>query len=134
MADQWQVFRKSFMVDRVDAPKAAAVNTELLWHTRDPLVVTVTFWPNKQSWAIGRDLLIGGFCDPTGDGDVRVSPLDESSNDLRLVLDAPSGHAEFRLDGDEVSSFLERTLAAVPLGAESYDLDAEARQLFGAES
>jgi hypothetical protein len=80
------------------------------------------------AWTFGRDLLIGGLVEPTGDGDVHVwTCLDERGLAALVVeLCSPAGDALVQFRPDDVASFSERMLSAVPEGEEPAHLDIDA--------
>ena len=64
-------------LELIDSTGAATpLETELSYDPRDPFAVTATFLTvaGQVRWTFGRDLLIGGLYEPTGDGDVHVWP------------------------------------------------------------
>ena len=64
-------------LELIDSTGAATpLETELSYDPADPFAVTATFLTvaGQVRWTFGRDLLIGGLFEPTGDGDVHVWP------------------------------------------------------------
>jgi hypothetical protein len=110
----------------------------LVYDTSDPYAVSVRFGTGATtvSWTFARDLLSGGLAEPTGDGDVHVwSCLDDRGFAvLALELCSPGGDALVQFRPDDVASFVERMLTAVPEGAESshFDVDALISDIMGA--
>lgn len=104
------------------------VSTCLTWFPADPIAVRAEFFNplngDSVEWFISRDLLAAGMLTPTGCGDVRVLP--PVGGMLRIVLDSPSGHADFSADADLIGDFLTRTYLACPGGEEFDALDVEA--------
>ncbi|WP_043194254.1 SsgA family sporulation/cell division regulator [Streptomyces sp. NRRL F-2664] len=98
------------------------------WSSRDPLCVEVTFHPpggRDVTWVIGRDLLDRGLRTLAGTGEVRVRPSAGPGREgqVLLRLGAVPPYALFALDRAALASWLERTWAAVPAGAEAERLD-----------
>jgi len=93
----------------------------------DPWAVEVVFGRQTETvrWLIGRDLLLQGMTDPVGEGDVQLAPSIDEYGRAAVVLElcSPHGRLATQLLTRELGSFLARTLAVVPEGAESIDLD-----------
>jgi hypothetical protein len=102
----------------------------LVYDTSDPYAVSVRFGTGATavSWTFARDLLSGGLCEPTGDGDVHVwSCLDDRGLAVLVVeLCSPGGDALVQFRPEDIASFVERMLTVVPEGAESCRLDVDA--------
>jgi len=79
-------------------------------------------------WVFGRDLLLEGLGEPTGDGDVHVWPsLDGRGRAVVLVeLCPPSGAALVQLRSAELARFVDRMVELVAPGNESDHLDVDA--------
>jgi hypothetical protein len=104
------------------------VTTRWTYDSSEPYALTVAFATERGrwvEWVFARDLLIDGLTEPTGEGDLRVSPDDVDPELLVLEIYAPSGSAIFSLDREDVEEFLAATLDLVPAGAESthFDID-----------
>jgi len=99
----------------------------LRYDPRDPWAVEFAFGrPGEEvRWLIGRDLLLVGRTDPIGQGDVIVSPSIDENGRAAVILElcSPSGRLIAQLSTRELSTFLDRTIAAVPPGTEEVDLD-----------
>lgn len=108
------------------------------YDSTDPYAVSATMETDslRITWSFARELLVGGLLEPTGDGDVHAWPcLDRHGRAaLALELSSDSGDALLELPTESVSGFLERSLAAVPVGTESdhLDLDALLEEIFAA--
>ncbi len=89
-------------------------------------------------WTFGRDLLIGGLYEPTGDGDVHVWPcLDNEGAPVVIIeLCSPDGEALVQARTGDMTAFVNRMVAAVAVGAESahLDVDAAISAIFTAEA
>ncbi|MFL6023634.1 MAG: SsgA family sporulation/cell division regulator [Marmoricola sp.] len=106
--------------------------------TADPYAVSILFHgePTPVRWTFARDLLIEGFYEPTGDGDVHVWPClsAEGSAVVILELNSPSGEVLIQVSSRAVSTFVRRMLSMVPEGAEGdlVDFDTELTELLSA--
>ena len=115
------------------------IQSELHYDPADPYAVTAVFLTGNSEvrWTFGRDLLLQGQSEPTGDGDVHVWPcMDADGGEVVLVeLCSPDGEALVQARAGELSSFLDRVTTAVPVGSESdlLDLDATVAAIFAAE-
>ena len=93
----------------------------------DPWAVWITFLgPGERvRWAVGRDLLLQGMTDPAGEGDIQLWPSIDENGRAAVVMElcSPDGRLVTQLLTNELYRFLTRTLAVVPLGTESIDLD-----------
>jgi hypothetical protein len=93
----------------------------------DPWAVWITFRGPRDDvrWAVGRDLLLQGMTDPAGEGDIQLWPSIDENGRAAVVMElcSPDGRLVTQLLTNELYRFLTRTLAAVPLGTESIDLD-----------
>jgi hypothetical protein len=105
------------------------------YNPADPYAVSVLFTdePVPVRWTFARDLLIEGFYEPTGDGDVHVWPClsPDGAAVVILELSSPSGEVLVQISSRSVSAFIHQMVAMVPPGAEEtlVDLDAEIAQL-----
>jgi hypothetical protein len=101
------------------------VSTRWAYDSSEPYAVTVAFATERGrwvEWVFARDLLIAGLTEPTGEGDLRISP-DADPDLLLLEIHAPTGSATFTLDRDDTADFLTRTLRVVPAGREAAHFD-----------
>ena len=93
----------------------------------DPWAVEIAFGRRGDEirWLVGRELLLTGRTDPVGEGDVLVSPSIDERGRASVILElcSPSGRLIAQLSTRELTSFLDRTVAAVPPGTEQVDLD-----------
>ena len=101
----------------------------------DPWAVWITFrGPNDEvRWAVGRDLLLQGMTDPAGEGDVQLWPSIDENGRAAVIMElcSPDGRLVTQLRTNELYRFLTRTLAVVPLGTESIDLDELVAEITG---
>ena len=118
-------------LELIDATGGATpLETELAYDPADPFAVSATFntVAGQVRWTFGRDLLIGGLYEPTGDGDVHVWPcLDDEANPVVIIeLCSPDGTALLQAPSRTVHDFVVRTLEVVPAGEESTHLALDA--------
>ena len=119
---------------------ATPLETEFGYDPKDPFAVTATFMTlaGQVRWTFGRELLIGGLDEPTGDGDVHVWPcMDTHGRPVVMIeLCSPDGEALVQGGTAEITSFVESMTALVMLGAEDVDVDVEAAitAIFAAEA
>jgi len=119
------------MLELVDPSGAVApLETELSYDPHDPLAISATFntIAGQVRWTFGRDLLIGGLYEPTGDGDVHVWPcLDNDGHSVVIIeLCSPDGEALVQARTVDITAFVEQMTAAVPQGDEGIYLDVDA--------
>jgi hypothetical protein len=117
---------------------ALPLAAELQYDARDPYAVVVVFDTARGlvRWCFGRDLLMTGLHEPTGDGDVHVWPCVNSDNRDVVVIELTSsdGCAMVQARLEDVSRFVDRFTALVAPGTESdhVDVDAAIVALLGA--
>jgi len=113
------------------------LDAEFEFSPADPFAVSVLFKgePVPVRWTFARDLLIDGFYEPTGDGDVHVWPCLSSDGRAVVILElvSPSGEVLIQVGSRELSTFIHRMVAQVPRGEESnlMDFDSELTALLG---
>ena len=106
--------------------------------TTDPYAVSILFQgePTPVRWTFARDLLIEGFYEPTGDGDVHVWPCLSAEGNAVVILElnSPSGEVLIQVSSRAVSTFIQQMLAMVPQGTEGelVDFDTELIELLSA--
>ncbi len=118
--------------------ESTALQADLVFDPADPFAVTMVFRNSTQEvrWTFGRELLVEGLYEPTGDGDVHVWPCLSSNGTAVVIVElcSPDGELLVQAHSRVVNSFVNRMLAAVPDGQESafVDFDTELAQLFAA--
>ncbi|MGH3470542.1 MAG: SsgA family sporulation/cell division regulator [Nocardioidaceae bacterium] len=129
---------RALTLELIDASGTATpLEAELRYETTDPYAVSAVFRTGESTvrWVFGRDLLMAGIFDPTGDGDVHVWPcLDARGHAVTIIeLSSPDGEALMQARSDDVSEFLRSTEKLVPIGDEEnhVDLDDVVAQLLG---
>jgi hypothetical protein len=109
---------------------SSLLGAELHYDVSDPYAVTMvlTAPSGHVVWVFGRDLLLGGLCEPTGDGDIHVWPSVDSYGRavVLLELSPPSGAALVQVRSGDLARFIDRTVALVAPGSESGRLDVDA--------
>jgi hypothetical protein len=114
------------------------LNAEFEYDPADPFAVSILFTdePVPVRWTFARDLLIEGFYEPTGDGDVHVWPClnTEGAAVVVLELSSPSGEVLVQVSSRALSQFIHQMVAMVPRGTEEtmVDLEAEIARLLSA--
>lgn len=132
---------QSLTLDLIDATGTATpMQADLHYDPRDPYAVTAVFMTaaGNVRWTFGRDLLLGGIYEPTGDGDVHVWPcLDTDGHSVVIIeLCSPDGEALVQANTGELTAFVKRITQVVAPGTEStlMDLDATIEAIFAAEA
>jgi hypothetical protein len=104
----------------------------------DPYAVSILFKgePVPVRWTFARDLLIEGFYEPTGDGDVHVWPCLSAEGHAVVILElnSPSGEVLVQVSSRPLADFIHRMLARVAQGAEAdmMDFDDELTEILSA--
>jgi hypothetical protein len=132
---------QSVTLELIDASGAATpMQADLNYDPRDPYAVTAVFMTGAGNvrWTFGRELLVEGLYEPTGDGDVHVWPcLDPDGHAVVIVeLCSPDGEALVQARTGDLTTFVDRMTALVPVGSESdlMDVDATISAIFAAEA
>jgi len=113
------------------------LDAEFEYNPADPYAVSILFSdePTPVRWTFARELLVEGFYEPTGDGDVHVWPClnTEGAAVVILELSSPSGEVLVQVGSRALSAFIHQMVAMVPSGSEAQhvDIDAEITQLLG---
>lgn len=113
-----------------DGPRVP-VPTQFGYRRGDPYAVHICFDTGEKGrvvWTFARELLTEGMRQPTGLGDVHLSPVRGPAGTarLRLGLSSPTGAATFELPRHEVARFLSATWTLVPPGTETDQLNLDA--------
>ncbi|WP_459973311.1 SsgA family sporulation/cell division regulator [Nocardioides pyridinolyticus] len=115
------------------------LSAEFGYDPTDPWAVWITFRgasgrsSEPVRWAVGRDLLMSGMTDPAGEGDIQLFPSVDENGRAAVVMElcSPDGRLVTQMRTSELYGFLVKTLAAVPLGTETVDLDLLVEALVG---
>lgn len=139
IAEAVQTITADMQMEFVDAEGTATpLAASFEFDPADPFAVSVLFKaePVPVRWTFARDLLIEGFYEPSGDGDVHVWPClsAEGSAVVILELNSPSGEVLVQVSSRAVSTFVQQMLSVVPQGAEAdlLDFDTELTALLSA--
>ncbi|MFE4594002.1 SsgA family sporulation/cell division regulator [Streptomyces laurentii] len=99
------------------------VPARLAYRTDDPYAIHIAFHTGSEypvHWTFARELLVEGVFRPCGHGDVRIWPTKVDGRSVILMaLSSPDGDALLEAPSAQVSTWLERTLRAVPPGTET---------------
>ncbi|MDQ6688559.1 MAG: SsgA family sporulation/cell division regulator [Actinomycetota bacterium] len=115
----------------------ASLEADFTFDPADPYAVTTVFKTasGAVSWTFGRDLVIHGIYEPTGDGDVHVWPCLSSTGVAVVIfeLSSPDGEVLVQAPSRDLVGFVTEMLASVPEGEESLyvDLDLALGNLLG---
>ncbi|AZM46255.1 SsgA family sporulation/cell division regulator [Streptomyces sp. WAC 06738] len=106
--------------------RSVPVPSRLTYRSSDPYAVHISFHIGSAApvrWSFARELLVEGVFRPCGHGDVRVWPTKSRSGSvICLALTSSDGDALIEAPAAAVSTWLERTLRAVPPGSERAQL------------
>jgi hypothetical protein len=137
----WTAVTQVVTLELIDAAGAATpLQTKLSYDPRDPFAMSATFLTvgGDVRWTFGRDLLIGGIVEPTGDGDVHVWPCTDNDAHPVVIIElcSPDGEALVQARTSDVITFVEKMTAAVPVGTEAanLDIDAAINAIFSADA
>jgi hypothetical protein len=110
-------------VDLIGPHGVAPVESEMQYDPLDPYAVTVVFHRvgHDVEWVFGRDLLIRGLHEPSGEGDVHLFPSVGPDGRAVVVLElrSPDGTALVEAPSRDVMGFLARTTHVVWPGTEA---------------
>lgn len=131
-----QVVTENVELEFVDLQgQASSLEADLVFDPADPYAVTMVFRTGVQEvlWTFGRELLLEGRYEPTGDGDVHVWPCLSSEGSAVVIIElcSPDGELLVQAGCRSVDRFISAVLGSVPDGHEStfLDFDDELTQL-----
>ena len=105
------------------------IEAELRYDPSDPYAVTTVFMTGTSQvrWTFGRELLLEGLYEPSGDGDVHVWPCLDSDGHAVVIIElcSPDGEALVQARAAELTAFVEKMTSSVAPGAESTYLDVD---------
>lgn len=111
----------------VEAEQDHALSADFSFNPADPWAVTMRLSSatGPVDWTFGRDLLLKGQYEPTGDGDVHVWPCLSAAGEAVVIIElvSPSGETLLQFPTRDVQDFVYASLDAVPLGSEHVDVD-----------
>lgn len=119
---------ESVTLDCVDgAGQTMTLPGELGYVSSDPYAVSTTFQTpgGDVVWTFARDLMVRGLTAPAGDGDVHVWPCLDAEGQAVVIIElhSPDGELLVQVATKDLYRFVNRTLAAVPIGTEGEHLD-----------
>jgi len=133
-----QVVTENVALEFVDPQgEATAIDADLVFAPADPYAVTMVFRTGLQEvrWTFGRELLMEGLYEPSGDGDVHVWPCLSSDGSAVVIIElcSPDGELLVQAHSRSVNRFVGAMLASVPDGQESafVDFDTELTAILG---
>ncbi|MEU8925701.1 SsgA family sporulation/cell division regulator [Kitasatospora sp. NPDC048545] len=98
---------------------------DVAWSYRpdDPYAIDLDFsaFQADAVWTISRDLLTAGIHKPVGEGDVHVTPFDDTR--MLIALAGSEGVALLATSAAEVDRFVTATTELVPAGSEHTRID-----------
>jgi hypothetical protein len=134
-----QAVTQTFLLELVDAKgDVTGLEADFRYDPADPFAVTAVFKTGSGpvSWTFGRELLVHGAYEPTGDGDVHVWPCLSADGTAVVIveLSSPEGQVLVQASSRDLAGFIGAMLASVPLGSEGdhVDVDTELAGLFTA--
>ncbi|MCW0216357.1 MAG: SsgA family sporulation/cell division regulator [Pseudonocardia sp.] len=105
----------------------APVVTRWTYTAQDPFAVTLAVRTRHDRWVewlVGRDLVLAGLSEATGDGDIRMSPqLVQGYDIVEIEIRSTDGRAVLEVDRDLLRHFVDSTAEMVPFGEESGRMD-----------
>src|ERR1700709_1018989 len=134
-----QVVTESVQLELVGPQgEATSIDADLVFDPADPYAVTMVFRTGVQEvlWTFGRELLVEGLYEPTGDGDVHVWPCLSSDGSAVVIIElcSPDGELLVQASSRNVTTFVSAMLDSVAAGQEStfVDCDDELAQILSA--
>ncbi|MFI9366481.1 SsgA family sporulation/cell division regulator [Kitasatospora sp. NPDC053057] len=93
------------------------------YRATEPHVVELDFtsYQAEAVWSLSRDLLLAGLHEPSGEGDVHVTPFDDTN--LLIALSGREGVALLAVPAGAVARFLATAVRLVPPGQEHAWID-----------
>jgi Streptomyces sporulation and cell division protein, SsgA len=132
---------QSITLELIDAAgRATPMHADLTYDPRDPYAVTAVFLTSAGNvrWTFGRELLIEGLYEPSGDGDVHVWPCLDADGRAVVIIElcSPDGEALVQANTGELTTFVEKMTAIVAPGNESdfVDVDGTIAAIFATEA
>ncbi|HET8602811.1 MAG TPA: SsgA family sporulation/cell division regulator [Marmoricola sp.] len=132
-----QAVSQTVSLELVDAEgDVTTLEADFCYQPSDPFAVTATFKTGggPVCWTFGRELLVHGTYEPTGDGDVHVWPClgADGAAVVIIELSSPEGQVLVQASSRDMAQLVTAMLASVPLGDEAafVDIDRELAGLF----
>jgi hypothetical protein len=123
-----QVVSETVELEFVDPQgEATSIEADLVFDPADPYAITMVFRTGAQEvhWTFGRELMVEGRYEPTGDGDVHVWPCLSSEGTAVVIVElcSPDGELLVQAPSRSVDHFVANMLRSVPDGQESAFVD-----------
>jgi hypothetical protein len=123
-----QVVSETVELEFVDPQgEATSIEADLVFDPADPYAITMVFRTGVQEvhWTFGRELMVEGRYEPTGDGDVHVWPCLSSEGTAVVIIElcSPDGELLVQAPARSVDQFVAAMLGSVPDGQESAFVD-----------
>jgi hypothetical protein len=123
-----QVVSETVELEFVDQQgEATSIEADLVFDPADPFAITMVFRTGVQEvhWTFGRELMVEGRYEPTGDGDVHVWPCLSSEGTAVVIIElcSPDGELLVQAPARDVDRFVGAMLRSVPDGQESSFVD-----------
>ena len=116
------------MISSTERP--SPIDAELRYDPRDPYAVSLLLRTGSApvTWIFGRELLSTGLDEPTGDGDVHISPCVDLFGRQVVMIEfrSPEGRALLQAPVADVAHFVTHAHRAVAPGRESGYVDIDA--------
>lgn len=132
-----QVVNQRVLLELVDAEGAVtSLEADFRYEPADPFAVTAVFKTGSGpvTWTFGRELLVHGTYEPTGDGDVHIWPCLSGDGTAVVIIElsSPEGQVLVQASSRDMARFVAAMLVSVPLGNETQhvDIDSELAGLF----
>jgi Streptomyces sporulation and cell division protein, SsgA len=115
-----------------------SLEADLVFDPADPYAITMNFRSGEHEvlWTFGRELIVQGRYEPTGDGDVHVWPCLSSEGKAVVIIElcSPQGEVLVQTATRNVDHFVTAMLTSVPEGQESafVDFDDELAEVLSA--
>ena len=120
-------------IGTTDAEVEQTLVAEFVYDAADACAVTMVIQTlsGPVHWTFGRELLVEGQYEPTGDGDVHVWPCLSACGEAVVIVElcSPVGETLLQFPTRSVQEFVYSSCETVPMGEEKVDVDAWLEQL-----
>jgi hypothetical protein len=117
----------------VQAEQDHTMVAEFVFDPADACAVTLVLQTSSGpvDWTFARELLVDGQYEPSGDGDVHVWPCVSACGEAVVIVEllSPVGETLLQFASRTVQEFVYSAAEAVPVGAETVDVDSWIEQL-----
>ncbi|QRP47415.1 SsgA family sporulation/cell division regulator [Amycolatopsis sp. FDAARGOS 1241] len=119
------VFMTARLLGSTKKPRYAGqeLRVWLCYDPADPYAVQLNFVAGggkRIGWLFSRDLLAAGLTGRAGDGDVRITGLDDT---VEIALSSPDGVARLEFSRADLERGIDESETLVPIGTESAAFD-----------